>query len=135
MEAGVDILGRPEEPERAKERALTSLEELRKMIEESKARGEKSKNSCWWDTKPCLNYSKIDGFQEAGTLCNGCFRVDRERFVFILGQVVPEFVGSVIAEAEEEAEKENKAAEEEAREEAWQEINEEIQELIVAALK
>ncbi len=116
----------------AKEQALVGLNRLKNMIEERekcvlalKEELEKArpKNICWWDAKLCLNYSQTGGFQEAGTLCNGCFRVDQKRFVFLLEQIVPDLLGSfydmIIKDEKEEL-----------IEDAWEEVSKEIQGII-----
>jgi mannose/fructose/N-acetylgalactosamine-specific phosphotransferase system component IID len=82
-------------------------------------------NRCWWDTKPCQYYSEIKGFQEARDLCNGCWRVDRERFISILEETIPDITQCF--RDEEKAAKEAIKEETEAEvEETWQEIHEEI---------
>jgi len=121
----------------AKEKALASLKELKEIIREKEsyllvlAKDKElqkvgSKNSCWWDAKPCLNYSETAGFQEVGTFCNGCSRVDQERFAFILEQIVPDLLRFYKNEAEEKTNEEIKLAKAEASSEVWQEIHEEI---------
>jgi len=116
----------------AKVHTMASLSRLREMIDErekcivalkeelDKAR---SKNSCWWDAKPCLNYSRTGGFWEAGTLCQGCFRVDPKKFKSLLEELAPDFLTAFADEVTKD-EKEDLA------EDAWEEIHKEIFEII-----
>jgi len=121
----------------AKKNALADLEKLRKIMDGMKARLQTKEeeillaakntivNRCWWDTKPCQYYSEIRGFQEARDLCNGCWRVDRKRFIFILEETVPDFTQCLRDEEEAAKEAIEKGAKAE-MEETWQEIHEEI---------
>jgi len=117
----------------AKVQALASLSTLRDMIEErekcilvlkedlDKVR---LKNSCWWDAKPCLNYSQTGGFQEAGTLCQGCFRVDPKRFASLLEEIVPDFLRAFADDV-------TKDEKEDLMEDAWEEVHKKILEIVV----
>jgi len=123
--------GKAEVSIEAKEKVLASLNKLREIIEEKdrclaalklELDNVQSKN-CWWDAKPCLNYRQINGFQDAGTLCDGCYRVDQKRFTSILEQIAPCFLDSFADEVRDEVSID-------LIEEAWEEISKVIEGII-----
>lgn len=102
------------------------------------------KNRCWWDMKICPYYSDIKGFQEAGTFCSGCNRIDPKKFIGLLKELTlticleesaREILSIEIEDLKEESEeKGKKIGREEARKEFYQKFHDEI-ERIIASLK